>query len=255
MTTDFVKRLREGQVQIGFAMSFPCPGTIELIGRGWDWVWIDSQHGQLEYRDILECVRVCDGQGLGSVVRVPSHEYGAIGRALDMGASGIMAPMVDTADQAAHLVEAAKFPPLGKRSFGGRRVVDGKGRDYAATANTDTLLVAQIETPEAVANAEAIAAQGVDVLFFGAEDFKLRLGIPMTKPAHECEEVAAALKTTAEAARAAGKVSGCVASAPDMLRLALRLGNTLLAGTSDAGLLRTASAAKLTEMRDIAGAS
>ena len=67
--------------------------------------------------------------------------------------------------------------------------------------------------------------------------------------------IAAALKTTADAARAAGKVSGCVASAPDMLRLALRLGNTLLAGTSDAGLLRTASAAQLAEIRGIAGES
>ena len=248
----FQARVRDGEALLGFAMSFPSPGVIEMIGAGWDWVWLDSQHGQLDYADLIACVRACEACGIGSIVRVPSHEAGAIGRALDMGASGVMVPMVDTAEQAQRLVEAVRFPPLGCRSFGGRRVYDVWGPGYAHEEGRAGALVVQIETPEAVANAEAIAAvEGVDVLFVGADDLKLRLEIPMGTPALESKEVMQALEKTGVAAKKAGKMAGCVAFDRDTLQLVLRYGHRLVAGGSDAYFLRTAAAERRQDLRDV----
>jgi 2-keto-3-deoxy-L-rhamnonate aldolase RhmA len=110
-------------------------------------------------------------------VRVAGHEAGPIGLALDMGATGVIVPCVDTAEQARALVTAAKFPPLGNRSYGGRRPIDLHGRMYAHTANEDTLLLLQIESPLAITNAEQIAAiPGVDGLFLGPDDIMFRRG-------------------------------------------------------------------------------
>ena len=151
-------RLRVGEVALGLSLNYPAPGIIECMGAGWDWLWIDGQHGQMDYQSMLQCVRTADACGLAPIPRVSRHEPGTIGPVMDMKPAGILVPMVDTVAQARNIVEAVYFPPLGKRSFGGRRVTDVGGRNYYQTANEDTLLVVQIETPEGAANAEAIAA-------------------------------------------------------------------------------------------------
>ena len=126
---------------------YPSPGALERIGGDWDWIWIDGQHGELGYQDALSLVRACDLIGRPAVVRVPGHEAGPIGKALDMGAAAVIVPCVDTPEQATIAVDAAKFPPLGKRSYGSRRNIDFQGRSYSDTANDDTLLIIQIESP------------------------------------------------------------------------------------------------------------
>ena len=237
---------------LGLLWAYADPSIVEGMGRGWDWVWLDGQHGRMGDADIVGCVRAADGVGVSPIVRVPGHESGFIGRALDTRPAGVMVPLVNTADEARRIVQAVYFPPLGQRSFGGRRVVDLGGLDYHVSANDDVLLVAQIETPEAVDCAEAIAGvEGVDVLFFGGDDMKLRLGIPMDTPVTESDRLAEAMRATAAAARAAGKWAGCVASTPTALALAMSMGYRLVAGGSDVGFLRTAAAAALTELRQV----
>ena len=148
--TSFRSRLQSGVPQLGLAIMYPAPGVVERIGPDWDWIWIDSQHGELGYSDVLAMVRACDLIGRPSFVRVPGHEFGPIGLALDTGASGLIVPVVDTPEQAQTVVNAAKFPPLGRRSYGGRRPIDRQGRTYSDTANEEVVLVAQIESPEAI---------------------------------------------------------------------------------------------------------
>ena len=248
----FCERVKAGEIVLGFSLALPAAAIIEHACSGWDWLWIDGQHGQHDYRSMLECVRVADACVLAPIIRVPGHDPAVIGRALDMRPAGIMVPMIDTVDDARRVVDAARFPPLGSRSYGGRRAIDVEGRQYAATADERMLLVAQIETAEAVRNAPAIAAtEGVDVLFFGPDDMKVRMGIPIDASLTESPRLADALAQTAAAAQNAGKIAGCVAGSPDALKLAVSLGCRFLVGGGDVAFLRTAAPAKLAQLRAV----
>src|SRR3989338_4096375 len=120
----FRSALESGAPQLGLCIMYPSPGSLERIGPDWGWAWIDGQHGELGYQDVLALVRACDLIQRPAFVRVPGHEFGAIGHALDMGATGVIVPVVDTPEQASSVVKAAKFPKLGGRSYGGRRPID-----------------------------------------------------------------------------------------------------------------------------------
>jgi 4-hydroxy-2-oxoheptanedioate aldolase len=226
--------------------------VVERIGPDWDWIWIDGQHGEMDYNDMLALVRACDLIQRPSFVRVPSHEFGPIGKALDMGASGVIVPVVDTPDQARAVVHAAKFPPLGGRSYGGRRPVDLQGRTYSDTANTDTLLVVQIESPQAIENADAIAATpGVDALFLGPDDVMLRRGYSMTTPRSR-ETLGKDMEAVAAAARKHGKLSVMVGVGAEMLTLSVSCGFNLIVAGGDVGFLANASKQASAEARAIA---
>lgn len=244
----FRERLARGERLLGFSLVFPAAGIVECAARGWDFLWIDGQHGQLSYDQCLEAVRAADGIGVQTLLRVPSHDPGTIGQYADLMCSALMVPVVNNASEAAAVVDAACFPPLGNRSYGGRRPIDLYGRDYYR--NHRPLLVCQIETPEAVENVDdIIATDGVDALMIGAEDLKIQLGLSVNMPTLESEPVIEALEHVARAARAAGKFAGCVAPTPTMLQRCTALGYQFLTGGSDVGLLRTAAAAQLATLR------
>ncbi|MBN1674161.1 MAG: hypothetical protein JXR37_24140 [Kiritimatiellae bacterium] len=230
-----------GVPQLGLCMMYPAPGIIEAIGPDWDWIWIDGQHGELGYGDVLGMVRAANLIERPAIVRVASHDYGAIGRALDTGADGVILPMVDTPKQAEAAVKAAKFPPIGQRSYGGRRPVDLHGRDYTGTANEDTLLIVQIETPEALVNAEAIAAvPGVDALFLGPDDLMLRRGHPMAMPKPK-DVLAADMQSVVAACARHGKLAVTVGIGADMFELCLRAGFHLIVAGGDVFFLADGS--------------
>jgi 4-hydroxy-2-oxoheptanedioate aldolase len=235
------QQLVAGVPQLGLCVMYPSPGVVERIGGDWDWVWIDGQHGELGYDDILGLVRACDLVGTSAIVRVPGHEAGPIGKVLDTGAAGVIVPCVDTPEQAQAVVKAAKFPPLGNRSYGGRRPIDLHGRAFSATANDDTLLVVQIESPEAVENADAIAAvPGVDALFLGPDDIMLRRGHAMDAP-RKPENLMPDMQAVAEAAKRHGKYAAMVGMGEPMLQLCLDLGYTLIAAGGDVPFLANSS--------------
>lgn len=250
MQTTLREKLTRGDTCLGVGLMYPNPNCIESMAKGWDWLWLDGQHGQCAYADILRAVQIAELVGLHTVVRVPGHEPGPIGLVLDTNAEGLMVPMVNTPDEARALVRAACFPPLGSRSYGGRRVIDVAGPEYCLTANDRLVLIAQIETLEAVANAAQIAAvEGIDVLFFGPDDMKMRMGIPINTPMEESSQLLQAMAQTADAALKAGKVPGCVSATPASIRRAADMGYRLIAGGADVGFLKTASAATLTKLR------
>ena len=251
----FQDRLQAGQPQFGCVITYPLPGAIERIGSDWDWFWLDGQHGQLGYQDLLALVRACDLVGRASFVRVPGHDAGTIGMSLDTGATGIIVPQVHSADQARAVVRAAKFPPLGDRSFGGRRVVDLHGRGYAATANDDTILVVQVESPEGLAAVDPIAAvDGVDCVHLGPDDLMLRRGHPMDQP-HPQDVVARDLEAVVEACRRHGKLSAAMGVSRETCEVCVSLGVNLIASALDVGFIASGSADASRQARRIAQSS
>jgi 4-hydroxy-2-oxoheptanedioate aldolase len=239
--TTFRQTLKQGGPQLGLCVMYPSPGVVERIGPDWDWIWIDGQHGELGYAEALSLVRACDLVKRPAFVRVPGHEAGPIGLALDMGATGVIVPCVDTPDRARALVDAAKFPPLGKRSYGGRRPIDFLGRLYANTANEDTLLVLQIETPEAIANADAIAAvPGVDALFLGPDDIMLRRGYAMDTPRNK-ETLGKDMEAVMRACRNHDKFGAMVGFGEEMLKLCVACGFSLIVSGGDVPFLANTS--------------
>lgn len=247
--SSLLEKLSAGQTQIGLCTMYPSPGVIERIGGDWDFVWIDGQHGQLDYNDMLAQVRACDLVGTGSLVRIPWLEAGIIGKVLDANASGVIVPCVDSVEEAKLAVAAAKFPPLGRRSYGGRRVIDFKGRGYSDSANQDQLLIVQIESPAAVEAAEAIAAiKGVDALMIGPDDLSLRRGRSMIAP-RDLQALASDVRAIADAAAKHGKYAMGVGIGEEMFTLHQDSGYQLIVAGGEVMFLAAGSQAASSDAR------
>jgi 4-hydroxy-2-oxoheptanedioate aldolase len=222
---------------LGFFSMYSSPGIIERIGKDWDWCWIDCQHGEWGPHNAVQAVRACDFTGIFSLVRTPGHDPGVIGKILDTACHAVLVPMVNSREQAEAVVAAAKFAPIGGRSYGGRRPFDVYGGAYANPDQPQPLLGCQIETLAALEQVDAIAAtNGVDVLFFGPDDLALSKGIRMGEPrAEDCFD--AEMAAVVEATKRHGKIAGCVVGTPTALKHALELGYQLVNCTADARLL------------------
>jgi 2-keto-3-deoxy-L-rhamnonate aldolase RhmA len=220
--------------------SYPAPGIIERIAKDWDWVWIDGQHGELEYTDILAAVRACNAADRPAVVRVPDHAYGTIGKVLDTAPDGIMVPMINTAEEAKDVVQSVKFPPVGNRSYGARRIIDLHGRTYA-DGYDNPVLIAQIETRTAVDNLEDIAAvEGVDCLFIGLDDMSMRDGADMSQI--DLDQYDPMLEKVAAAAKKHSRIAAGVFTSIPRIAKAVQMGFSLMCAVGDVGLLAGASA-------------
>jgi 2-keto-3-deoxy-L-rhamnonate aldolase RhmA len=196
---------------------------------GFDAIWLDTEHSTWERRELQRTIALHHLANLDCIVRTGSRNAAELYHLLEDGATGIMAPLVNTADDAAALARAVKFPPVGQRGL------DGAGLDndfylagtttYPATANAETFLIVQIETPEALANLDAIASTpGVDGLFIGPGDLSLRLGCPLD---WKNPKMIAAQASVAAAARkhgvAWGRPSGTVEDIAELMRQGARL--------------------------------
>jgi 2-keto-3-deoxy-L-rhamnonate aldolase RhmA len=166
--------LQNGKPAIGSWLGSSDPYCVEMMaGLGFDWLIIDMEHIPLSQESLRNMLMACKGSESDVIVRVSLNSRNYIQAALDLGAHGVMVPMVNSTDDAEHAVQFARYPPLGRRGFGPLRASQyGKNQaDYRKSANDETLLFVQIETPEAVKNAEAILkVEGVDGLFIGNGD-------------------------------------------------------------------------------------
>lgn len=181
MTIESLKtRWRRDEMTLGAWCMIPSSLTAEILAKGgFDWVLVDMQHGCMDYPTAVEMIRAIDLAGITPIVRVPWNEPGIVGRMLDAGAMGIVAPMIQCADEARRLVEACLYPPAGRRSLGPVRVGARDGMGYVAGANDRVCVIPMIETVEALASVEDIAAiPGVDALFVGPFDLSFSLGLP-----------------------------------------------------------------------------
>lgn len=155
---------------------------VVLAAAGLDFFFIDTEHSPAGYGEIQALCRTAHDRGIVPLVRITENLPHLISRALDVGASGVIVPRLKSADEARAIVKCVKFPPLGERGFGLRSVnTDLKGGPAPAAiaaSNQETMVVAMIETREAVEDVEHIAAvEGVDALFIGPYDLSLSLGI------------------------------------------------------------------------------
>lgn len=235
--------------RFGLAVAYPSLGALERIGPEWDWIWADAQHGDLDFRETANLVRVADLIKRPVLVRVPAHDPGWIGKILDAGAAGVIVPMIESVEEANAMVRAAKFPPLGNRSYGGRRVVDRRGRGYYKTANQDTLLVLQIESNEAVSLAGSLAAiDGVDGLFLGPDDLMIRQGQDVDVPKNR-ETIGRQSRIVAESCRKFGKLILGLGVSDAAMAMAMADGYNLVVGGGDVGFLAAGSKAAAEKLR------
>ncbi|WP_428249769.1 HpcH/HpaI aldolase family protein [Ferrovibrio sp.] len=176
-----LRRLWEtGGMALNGWIALPSPLAAEAMARaGWNSLTIDLQHGTADYADLLSILPVIEKAGIAPLVRVPWLDEAAIMRALDAGALGIIAPMIQTAADARRLVDACLYPPLGARSFGPIRARLAHGDGYTvAAANAEILAFAMIETRQAVANLDAIlAVPGLGGIYIGPADLALSHGL------------------------------------------------------------------------------
>ena len=175
---------RDGKAIGTMLFEFATNGIARIVAEaGADFAVIDMEHTGWSIETVGRLIATSRSTELVPIVRVPATEYHFIARALDAGASGIMVPMVESADQARRIVQSAKYPPLGRRgsafSIAHDDYTGGDIVQKIASANEETLLIAQIETAEGLRNVDAIASvEGIDVLWIGQFDLTNFLGIP-----------------------------------------------------------------------------
>ena len=159
LATEFARKIRAREQAVGYWAVLDAPVATERISRlGYDYVALDAQHGLLGYSGVLNGLMAIDaGHTAVGMVRVEANDFTAIGKALDAGAVGVIVPLVNSAADAAAAVAAAKYPPLGGRSYGPMRSALRIG-PVPAEANAATLVFAMIETPEGLANVKEICA-------------------------------------------------------------------------------------------------
>ena len=238
------KTLNEGGVSFGtFLLEFNTTGVARLAaGAGAEFAVIDMEHTGWGVETIRMLVATARPTDVVPVVRVPATEYHFIARVLDMGAMGVMVPMVESAEQARRLVESAKYPPEGRRgSAFGVAHDDYAGGDMAGKireANREVLLIGQVETAKGLENVEAIAAvEGLDVVFLGQADLTSSLGIPGQ---YDHPAFLAAVDRIAAACRARGKALGCLALGVEDGRAMLAKGFRMVAYGGDLWLYQQA---------------
>lgn len=204
-------RLAAGELSIGVALRFA--RTVDIApamqAAGYDWLFIDLEHGSTPLDAVAQISTTAIACGISSLVRVPKGEYALATRALDAGAAGIVLPHIDNAEEAREAVGRLKFPPLGHRSLGAAPQLKFRQTPLAETMrllNASSLTVIMLETPEAIDEADAIAAvEGVDVVMIGTNDLCAEMGIPGK---YDDSRVVRAYETVLSACRKHGKWPG-----------------------------------------------
>jgi len=216
------RRLKEGGTVLGCWSRYGDATLVEYIGyQDWDFIVIDGEHGTLDPRDCENAVRAAELRDVTPLVRVTTNDAPIILRYMDTGAQGAHVPMVNSAAEAERAVSAIKYAPRGSRGLAASRSAAFGQRDpfdvYVARANDETLVVVQIETPEAAAAVgEILAVDGVDVVFIGLTDLSLALGVPGQTKHPEVEKVAQAVTEAVSASNLAlGVLVGNTGAAED----------------------------------------
>lgn len=228
------EKMRTPGICLGSWISTGSATVAEIAAlSGLDWLLIDLEHSSLTESGLIEILRATSGHDVASVVRVPSHEAGMIGRTLDWGAHAVMVPHVESAEQAEAIVGAMRYPPSGFRGFSSSVRAYSYGMVAPGTVPRP-LLFAQIESAEGIAHVEAIAAvDGVDVLFVGPADLRMSLAATPGAPPFE-----AAVEKVLEAARAGGKFAGILIKDRAEVGKLVQQGFTKIAVGTDVAFLR-----------------
>jgi len=245
-------RLQRGETLVVFAVGRMFhPNIIRYLGMqaDFDGFWIDVEHGGLTTADIEIAATAGMAHGLDCFVRVPPTDYATVTRCFESGATGVMAAQITTADHAEEFVRWAKFAPRGRRGLNPLGFDGGYGSiplaEFAETANRDTFIAIQIETAQAVEEADAIAAiDGVDLLFVGPSDLSQAVGVIGDFTGQPSID---AIDRVAAACRAHGKQWGAVTPSPAYAAMLVEKGCTLISPTNDVKLVTSGLASVKTD--------
>ncbi|MBK1865218.1 HpcH/HpaI aldolase family protein [Aestuariivirga sp. YIM B02566] len=241
MASDLRGRLAKADPFYFSWMTFP--GAIvagQMARLPYEAVCIDMQHGLAGFTDVASMSPAITASGKPLVLRILWNDPGLIGQALDAGATAVIVPMVNTRAQAEAVVKAAKYAPMGMRSWGGYAAVQAAGTvpaDYLKEANSRTMIFAMIETEEALGNLDAIASTpGLDGLFVGPNDLSISLGFGLGKDL-KIPKLEAAIKAIAAAAKKNSLVPGAFGGSPEACAFFAGHGFRFIAAATDVGLL------------------
>lgn len=248
------QRMRAGGTALGAWLSIGDPLAAEAMAiQGWDWLLIDMEHGPIPLGVAATMVTAVRGTGVMPFVRPAWNESAQIQRVLDLGAYGIIVPVVNTAADARKVVQDARFPPLGERSRGGIRANIAFGTDaatYSERANEEVLVLVQVETQLAVANAaEIVAVEGVDGVFVGPNDLAFSNGKRWPDVWDNDDDYMASIALIPRITAQAGKVAGILARDPAMAIRMAAMGYGFVGVAGDVNYLMNGARAALLEAR------
>ncbi|MFC4113939.1 HpcH/HpaI aldolase family protein [Nonomuraea zeae] len=248
---ELAARIRNRERCLGYWVVLDAPVATERLARlGYDYVALDGQHGLIGTAGLLANLMAVDAGGRSAgLVRVESADPAVIGRALDFGAAGVIVPLVDSAADAARAVSAARYPGKGRRSYGPMRSMLRIG-PTPAEADESVLVLAMIETPDGLADIEAICATpGLDGVYVGPSDLCLAVGGRFPNDPEVADVFEAALEKIRTTARDAGIAAGIHNPTGEEAARRLAEGFTFATVASDLVHLEQAAAAHLEAAR------
>ena len=251
-TNPFKQALQEGRRQIGLWQAMASSYTAEICaGAGFDWLLFDGEHAPNDVPTMLAQLQAVESYPTHAIARPPIGDVVLIKQYLDLGFQTLLIPLVDTAEQAAHMVRAMRYPPDGIRGVGAgsARVARwNRVENYFRDADAQMCLLVQAETKTAMDNLEAIAAvEGVDGIFIGPADLSASLG-HRGNAAHP--EVQAVIEDGIKRITAAGKAPGILTSNNDLAQHYLDLGAIFVAVGTDVGILAKQTVALANRFKD-----
>ena len=211
-------KMLAGDPVAGVFVNIETPTTVELLAlAGVDFVMLDSEHYPIEPSGAVDMFRAAEAVGVPALARIGENTQRVIGKFMDAGCLGPMVPMVNSGAEAQRVVDAVKYPPLGKRGLASVRAnrygMEGPLGEYVERANDETVVIVQIETRDGIEHAdEIVATEGVDVVFLGPTDLSVALGVS-GEGKHQI--VLDVIEGLTKKIVAAGKVSGTIARSPE----------------------------------------
>ena len=248
------KRLQNGELVLGIIISeVRNPNIAYMLAEcGFEFFIIDNEHGTYNSETISHMIAAARGAGISVIVRVPEISRECILKPLDSGATGLLVPMVNTANEAKEVIKHAKYPPMGNRGAALRRPHNLYSKvnasEYLQQANNDTFIALQAETQQSVENINEIASvDGVDCIFVGPFDLSISLGIPgQTNHPLEVE----AIEKIATACRKHNKIAGILMFDQELLAQWINKDFRFAVYSSDITLLADAASSAVRELKN-----
>jgi len=247
--------LAEGGVAVGTMVAdFRSPEVAAILAAaGFGFFIIDNEHSPYSLEADHEIVRHARRLGIDAYVRVPDAQYHLIARTLDIGAEGVMVPRVESPETVREVVDAVKYPPLGRRGYGVRSIVTEHQAVSMPQAieflNANTMVIVQIESAEAVERvSELVAVPGVDVALIGPADLSVSLGLPGE---FEHPKMVQAIQRVIDACDRAGVAAGAHMPNVDLLRFWRQRGMRCLVCSTDSAFMLSAARDCANALRDL----
>ncbi len=189
------EKIKQGKPAVGVGMLWDSPDITEFCGYlGFDWVWLDGEHGRFNPYNLWDTIRAAETGGITPVIRAPENDPKLFLKYLEAGMMGIIVPHVNTREDMVKAVNAVKYPPLGRRSSGAMRPagygISQHRKNYFQRANEETMVIALIEEPEGVDNIDDIlGVEGLDAVVIGYGDLSMSMGYPGEKDHPEVQKL------------------------------------------------------------------